>query len=498
MALLVFTGAGTGAGGARWPVGKIDVAISCSWHSAQEASLQYYLDCYMIEILDQGRDAWKHWRQENPMQSAGLAAANLAGRSLDSYDLSGLDLSRACLAGASLVRANLYGANLSAADLGGANLDSAVLNQATLDRANLISATLTHARLLGTSLKHASLALANLDGADLQGATLSDSHLEGASMVSASCVKANLERAVLSDTNMTGTDLTGARLLGATLSRANLSSAILFDAQGYVFDLTRVNGIQMPAHSHDPWSNLRRHYTGSNFFMHLVLLMIFIVPLVFRTMMWLAVNDAQQHITSLDAQLSALRHLDPVSAAGSKQVLDAIDAASAELNATQSSLRKSNQSLSLIGEGNIAQAIRSANARLNELQATLHRYRMTVVRADEMVLGHIPTLTPCLSDNCKQYTILALLVGWDAGWLVWLPAVTLIAYNICRAVLTKFVGPMHDEELISRCTPALSSYRWLLMPHKVVSTVMYVALVLAGWHFAHWLTAAVWVGIKPS
>ena len=96
----------------------------------------------------------------------------LAGKKIETKDLSDIDMSYA---------------NLNGADLSGFNLGVAELKRADLRRANLYGADLR-----GANLSYASLAIANFYGADLSDANLTHANLS----------KANLNGADLSDANL--------------------------------------------------------------------------------------------------------------------------------------------------------------------------------------------------------------------------------------------------------------------------------------------------------
>src|SRR3972149_2681686 len=98
-----------------------------------------------VEIVRQGAQAIREWRQHNPGLSPDLRPANffeaaLSGGALSWADLRQADLMFAKLSGANLTRASLFGANLSMADLSGANLGGAILAFATLLGAYFVQA----------------------------------------------------------------------------------------------------------------------------------------------------------------------------------------------------------------------------------------------------------------------------------------------------------------------------------------------------------------------
>lgn len=85
-----------------------------------------------VEIVKQGAEAIREWREENPCVLFELGGADLFGTNLIEADLRGTNLRRVNLTEANLSRADFSGANLQEANLSGANLTQAILADATL------------------------------------------------------------------------------------------------------------------------------------------------------------------------------------------------------------------------------------------------------------------------------------------------------------------------------------------------------------------------------
>jgi pentapeptide repeat protein len=138
-------------------------------------------DDKQIEILMDGVETWKKWRDENPEIRPDLTKANLRCSLLDGADL--------------------HRANLTEADL----------THAFLHEANLCGADLTGAKLIGTNFCRAQLCDAHLSGADLHRANLDRADLSGADLSAA-----NLERTILVRTKVSKATFTGCRVYGAS------------------------------------------------------------------------------------------------------------------------------------------------------------------------------------------------------------------------------------------------------------------------------------------
>ena len=221
-----------------------------------------------VEIVRQGAEAIKGFREKNrgvrtDLSGADLRRANLSDANLSGAELYGADLSDAKLSGADLTRADLSDANLSFANLSGAELYGADLSDACLLSASLRHADLTRANLSDANLSHANLSGACLICADLSGANLSDASLIDADLSSDNLIRANLIDddqigANLCDANLISADLSGANLSSAALIRANLIGATLIGAnlsyaklRGTIFgniDLSQAKGLESVKH----------------------------------------------------------------------------------------------------------------------------------------------------------------------------------------------------------------------------------------------------------
>lgn len=101
------------------------------------------------------------------------------------------------------------------------------------------------------------------EGIHLEHANLAYTHLEHANLEYAHLEHADLRLAYLEHANLYAADFEGADVRGA---------------DGLRFNGNRVVGIRIKGNAPDPWSVLRRQYTGPWFFVHLLLLAIFFAP----------------------------------------------------------------------------------------------------------------------------------------------------------------------------------------------------------------------------
>jgi hypothetical protein len=122
-----------------------------------------------LDILQQGEEAWKEWRERNPSIRPALPTSDLSFANLSFANLSDADLSGAKLSGATLSRAKLTETKLS-----GANLSRANLTGADLTRSAWVKTDLTETTLTGCSIYGISAWSLNLEGATQQNLNVSD------------------------------------------------------------------------------------------------------------------------------------------------------------------------------------------------------------------------------------------------------------------------------------------------------------------------------------
>lgn len=201
-----------------------------------------------------------------------LECADLTGAALRRVDLSGAHLEGARMANARLQRARLFWTHL----------DRAKMNRAHLEHAVLYGAHLGHAELLEAHLEHAVLFGANLGHANLREAMLGHANLREARLEHASLIYAHLEH----------TSLFWAHLEHAAFKESDLTGANLRFAQGLRFDNCVIRDIHIEGNAGDPWSVLRRSYSGPWFFFHLLFLLAFLAPYIGRAFALSATSDA--------------------------------------------------------------------------------------------------------------------------------------------------------------------------------------------------------------
>ncbi len=231
------------------------------------------IDKEIRDIKDKERlKFWNKWHAYN---------INISGYDmihLEHANLMAAHLEHAKLNNAHLEHADLYRAHLEHAYLYDTHLEHAKLDMAHLEHANLLRSLFEHANLEDAHLEHANLQSAYLEHAVLRHAHLEHANLDYANLEHANVYCAHFENANLSNAHLEHVYLSSAHLEHTKLFKTNLDRADVRGATGLRFDRNRVEGIDIEGNAPDPWSVLRRKYTGPLFFVHLLLLIVFFVP----------------------------------------------------------------------------------------------------------------------------------------------------------------------------------------------------------------------------
>ncbi len=470
------------------------------------------------------------------LQGADLSGAQLEDANLSGAELLNVDLSKAVLRGARLKGAKIGNTNFSGAtcsnanlsdmtsfltplgvDFSGANLEKANFTRSTLYQADFSGANLSGADLIeadvsrqtkvGARGKLYELSEANFEDADLSGAVLIEAKLRYARLRQARLRGARLEECNLEGADLRQADLSGARMRGANLKGADLRSAILKGTDLLWVDFSGANlrdiGVGnmrttlLPFHKlpfklddcyirdtrfsprvSDPWSILRRSYTGPLFLMHLILLTLFAVPYVGRAVFWVGVNRIEE--ASVECSVAAIRHAsdklkmstDPDAIAWANKAGEFVVSISPETRG-----KSAEEHTAMVGE---------VHSLLTEASDLVNSEDFEAKQWGEQASSLIQ-LTPA-SIKLRQRRVITLLLGWDKGWGYFSLVVCLLLYNAGRAWLTYWTGLMRDEEDRSGHCPAWAEYKRLYTVHKAVALLLFLASLSFGFHVCHWLT----------
>ena len=182
-------------------------------------------------------------------------------------------------------------ASLVCADLQYAFFEAAHLENAFLELANLERASLWYAHL-----EYADLWAANLKNADIRHANLTHAYLKLAKIEHATLESAQIRHTDLEHARLEHADLRSADFKHANLKHVSLVEVDVRGATGITFDQNPVRGMRIEGNAPDPWSQLRRKYTGPWFFVHAALLIAFILPYIAKVIALTAADQAARQV----------------------------------------------------------------------------------------------------------------------------------------------------------------------------------------------------------
>lgn len=326
-----------------------------------------------LAILDQGVSVWNNWRLESSEERPNLSLAILSKREFDGFNFDGT---------------NFSGATLTASKFKDIRIRNGILEAADLSNAEFVNS--------------------KLQACNLQRATL--------------------ERAKFVECDLSGANFTDGLLPGASFSGSSLQSVI-----GIRFDATYLREVQLSPYANDEWSILRRSYSGSRLFFHLVLLMVSMLPYAVQMFGWVSVSIVQDAESILQVQAA-------------KEV-----------------------------------ERRVANT---QFQSELDK-----------VVARLLAMEPCLKSECVERSVLRILLGGVPGeWYHWLLTLCVVLYNAGRGGLIWTVGALRDEEDRSGYTPrrlGAGGYQILMRAHVTVRVLLVGNLVALAFHLVDWLSRIV-------
>ena len=266
---------------------------------------------------------------------------------------------------------------------------------------------------------------ANLEDVDFGGCILYETRFSSANLARANFTGCYLSFADFSFANLNGANLHGAEIRGCTLECADLSNADFRTRRGEPFELddNLIRGVRFWPDSADPYSVLRREYSGLRFIVLLLLTLLALLPYVTEALLW-----------------SSISH----------------------------------------GQGIFHTAREKMSLTLNEMVTT----QQLNESANERILGMLGSLDPSVSDDWRTTRVIWIVTGLESGWLAFVFALVMLGYLVARAYLTIKINAMRDDEERSGHTPPKNEYLKFLVFHRVIRVVMWVAISSAIYHAA--------------
>lgn len=182
-----------------------------------------------LTILEQGADAWIHWRYENPDVVADLSKvtfidANLSGLEFTQASLRHANFIRCDLASTTFGKSNLNNVSMTESNLTGTDFSYSNMQSAILKKSNLTRARFFATDLGGSNLSECILAFSYFRDAQLRAVNFSYANLTRANMNSANLSYSYLAGAILNECDLSEVNLTHTNLAQADFENANLSA----------------------------------------------------------------------------------------------------------------------------------------------------------------------------------------------------------------------------------------------------------------------------------
>jgi uncharacterized protein YjbI with pentapeptide repeats len=223
-----------------------------------------------------------------------------------------LEMSGSEFSGATVTGGSFAGVRLDASSFHSAAISQTVFNGSSLRDATFDCAETTDCWFMHAECQHASFASSRLTGASFASAKLQNSDFGDADLHGA-----YLGNSDLAEANLVAADLTGAILVGADLSRAILFDGARSEPRGeaaclrdadlrraklWLLDGNDIRGARFSPGASDPWSILRRVYTGPRMLWNVLLLLVFLAPLGARAAIWSSAAMLQEQLEQVTPQ----------------------------------------------------------------------------------------------------------------------------------------------------------------------------------------------------
>ena len=318
--------------------------------------------------------------------------------------------------------------------------------------------------------------------------------------------------------NLRGADLRGIDFKHAQLEDTNLELSDLRDVRNLRLDSTMVRNARFSPLARDPWSVLRRTYTGPRVFFTLLFLLVFFTPYVAKTLGWMAVDKTEDAIRStveeLENELEDLEREEHPTARPMRAVLTTLEEHLSE------------------------EQIQQLQEIIEQLENERHPLAIPMRRSLDAVKRQLPPDDGKDNDQWRKQRVWQLLIGTEKGLRYWLTALALLVFNVGKFTLTLLIAPMRDEEERSGHTPKWKldvggsawkkgvrgqsylrrirnlrrtaqevrrawdslpgCYHWLYRLHRLVRILFYISVFAFLEGLRHWLFLNIWVPMPDA
>jgi hypothetical protein len=350
----------------------------------------------------------------------------------------------------------------------------------------------------GIQAKDCFLLNSDLSGADLRAADLRNRGTLGylGTLFLTKFCDANLEGAKFKNNQLSKADLTGANLHGVG-KKARLWSLIPFYRAPFIVDNTRIAQTRFDPRTADPWSVLRRSYTGSSMFFVLLFTLASFAPLWLQAVYWIGVGRVEgkviaASVSAMREAVSLLRQADLP--AWQEWVAKAEKAVGAGSNRFDREEKFAGASLSLkVVASLLEEASRIAD--IDENRADVASRRGELANAEsllEQARYLLKIVSPTGRFEVEEKRVYELLIrNRNERGLLGVLSAALILYNLVRFYLTRRVGQIRDAEERSGNSPNKSDYWFHWWLHRLISPLFGISFAYGGYRLVQAMSATV-------
>jgi len=152
-------------------------------------------------------------------------------------------------------------------------------------------------------LRKSTITRSNLSHAILWSCDISKSSVSESLFIESSCFNVNFCHTNLSTSSFKRANLKHSRMNYTRLCGSDLDRAVLTNVSGLLFDYNSIDKILIEGNSKDPWSILRRTYTGPKYILNIILLIAFLLPFIGKAAYLTALSATQQSLIEISSSI---------------------------------------------------------------------------------------------------------------------------------------------------------------------------------------------------
>lgn len=372
------------------------------------------------------------------------------------------------------------------------------------------------------------IGLLKLENMQLSGANFSDMALAKSSFAGSNMESAQFLRSIVTDFGFEGADLRDASFQGAYIIRARLDRADFRVRDWHVITSTHespkllrsisykmwvsywllkvlpvyqvpfvlddcdIQGTRFNSNSSDPWSVLKRNYTGSSMAFILLFTLAAFLPVISKAALLSTTSRIQE--VMCPAIVSRMSDIAELLASDSEAKGDewAAEVFSLQENVSDGKVAPETVRRSLPLLAKAPDAIEAIRARTDLTAAKLRQLE----EMDDWVQQALETVRLLSSGDelsLEARSVLSLIIGAERTLLYASLSIVLLVYGAARMFLTNRVGPLRDEESRCHVTPRVEQYWHLWRIHQVISPILAISVIFGGYRIVSFLLSDVLV-----